>query len=81
VQWDKSWDFTKGVPKDLKNGNNKAFYFDGATYFDGTARLELASSSDMFESGPFTVLLNGCRSTMPAVLSKSSGIIIGNLAE
>jgi len=55
VQWDYSWDFTKGIPSDLTNINNKAFYFDGATYFDGTARLELASSSDMFEDGPFTV--------------------------
>lgn len=55
VQWDKSWDFTKGVPEDLINKDKKAFLFDGATYFDGTARLELASSSDMFEDGAFTV--------------------------
>lgn len=55
VQWDKSWDFTKGVPIDLKNDNNKAFYFDNSTYFDGTARLELPNSSDMFENNPFTI--------------------------
>ncbi|MEI6529372.1 MAG: hypothetical protein WCN88_03180 [Candidatus Falkowbacteria bacterium] len=55
VQWDKSWDFTKGVPGDLVNKNKKAFLFDGATYLDGTARLEIASSSDMFEDGAFTV--------------------------
>jgi len=74
VQWDKSWDFTKGVPKDLKNDNNKAFYFDGATYFDGTARLELASSSNMFESGPFTVYAEW----MPANDASSSQQIVGH---
>jgi hypothetical protein len=52
VTWDYSWDFTKQIPKDLK-GN--AFVFDGATYFDGNARLEMPSSSDKFEDGPFTV--------------------------
>ena len=74
VQWDKSWDFTKGVPKDLKNDNNKAFYFDGATYFDGTARLELASSSNMFESGPFTVYAEW----MPINDASSSQQIVGH---
>ena len=74
VQWDKSWDFTKGVPKDLKNDNNKAFYFDGATYFDGTARLELASSSNMFEDGPFTVYAEW----MPINDASSSQQIVGH---
>ena len=74
VQWDKSWDFTKGVPKDLKNDNNKAFYFDGATYFDGTARLELASSSDMFEDGPFTIYAEW----MPINDASSSQQIVGH---
>jgi len=74
VQWDKSWDFTKGVPKDLKNDNNKAFYFDGATYFNGDARLELASSSNMFESGPFTVYTEW----MPVDSASSSQQIVGH---
>jgi len=55
IEWDKSWDFNKGIPIDLINNSDKAFLFDGATYFDGTARLELASSSDMFENEAFTV--------------------------
>jgi hypothetical protein len=51
--WDYTWDFTKGIPSDL-TGN--AFMFDGAATFNGQdTRLELASSSDMFEDGPFTV--------------------------
>lgn len=58
VQWDYAWDFTKGIPSDL-TGN--AFYWKdststpGCAYFDGNSRLEFASSSDMFENGPFTV--------------------------
>ncbi|MEI6627665.1 MAG: hypothetical protein WCL61_03655 [bacterium] len=53
TKWDYSWDFTKEIPKDLK-GN--AFMFDGEATFNGRdTRLELASSSDMFEDGPFTI--------------------------
>ncbi len=55
VKWDYSWDFTKGVPKGLTNNGNEAFPFEGGTYFNGKARVEMASSSDMFEEGPFTV--------------------------
>jgi hypothetical protein len=72
IKWDKSWDFTKGVPKDLKN--NKAFHFDDATYFDGTARIEMASSSNMFEDGPFTVYVEW----MPANSATSSQQIVGH---
>ena len=53
VKWDHSWAFTKGVPKELKNTD--AYYFDGATYFDGTARIELPNSANMLEEGPFTI--------------------------
>jgi len=81
VQWDKSWDFTPSassgqasIPKDLKNINNKVFIFDGAAYFDGTARLELASSSNMFESGPFTVYAEW----MPINDASSSQQIVGH---
>jgi len=52
VKWDYSWDFTKQVPKNL-TGN--AFIFDGGTWFDGNTSMELASSSDLFEDGPFSV--------------------------
>ncbi len=51
--WDLSYDFTKGVPAELKN--NKAFLFDGATYFDGTARIEVPKSSDKYENGPLSI--------------------------
>lgn len=56
VKWDYDWDFTKGVPEGLINNNSKkAFPFEGGTYFDGGGRVEMASSSDKFEDGPFTV--------------------------
>ena len=55
INWDYSWDFTKEVPKDLINKTDKVFYFDGNTYFDGSARLEMPDSSNIFEDGPFTV--------------------------
>ena len=74
VQWDKSWDFASSVPKDLINDGNKAFHFDNATYFDGSARMELASSSNMFESGPFTVYAEW----MPTDDSSSSQQIVGH---
>lgn len=53
IDWDLHWDLTKEVPKDLINTN--VFYFEGEPYFDGTSRLEMASSSHLFEDGPFTV--------------------------
>lgn len=53
INWDYSWDFTKGIPKDL-TGN--AFMFDGEATFNGRdTRLELSNSADLFEDGPFTV--------------------------
>ena len=53
VKWDYAWDFTKEIPKDLK-GN--AFMFDGEATFNGKdTRLELPSSADKFEDGPFSV--------------------------
>jgi hypothetical protein len=51
--WDVSYDFTKNIPTELKN--SKAFVFDGATYFDGSARVELPQSSKLFEKGAFTL--------------------------
>ncbi|MCW1892286.1 MAG: hypothetical protein KIH65_003525, partial [Candidatus Uhrbacteria bacterium] len=53
ISWDIDWNLTKEVPQELENTN--VFYFEGEPYFDGTSRLEYASSSDMFEDGPFTV--------------------------
>lgn len=55
VRWDYSWDFTQGKKPEELGLTGNAYPFDGAMYFDGTARLELASSSDKFEDGPFTV--------------------------
>jgi len=55
VNWDYNWDFTKGVPAGLTNDNSSAFAYEGGTYFDGTARVELPKSNNMFENGPFTV--------------------------
>jgi hypothetical protein len=57
TQWDKSWDFGKGIPDDLINIKNKAFYFDNGAFFDGTANLELANSKDVFENEPFSVYI------------------------
>ncbi len=52
-QWDYSWDFTQGIPAGFTN--SKAFVFDGATYFDGTARVEMPGSADLFENGAFSL--------------------------
>jgi hypothetical protein len=52
IKWDYAWDFTKQVPKDL---TGDTFVFDGGTWFDGNTSMELASSSDLFEDGPFSV--------------------------
>lgn len=53
IDWDIHWDLRKEIPAELENTN--VFMFEGEPYFDGTSRLEFASSSDMFEDGPFTV--------------------------
>ncbi|MEI7463569.1 MAG: hypothetical protein WCK03_04225 [Candidatus Taylorbacteria bacterium] len=52
TDWDYDWDFTKEIPKELI-GN--AFIFDGATYFDGTSRLELPNTANKFENRAFSV--------------------------
>ncbi len=52
TDWDYSWDFTKGIPKELV-GN--AFMFDGATYFDGKSRLELPNTANKFENRAFSI--------------------------
>lgn len=51
--WDNIWDFTKNIPNTVLN--NGAFYFDGKTFLDGKSSVEVASSSKMFENGPFSV--------------------------
>ncbi len=53
TSWDYSLDFTKALPKEMKN--TKAFLFDGATYFDGTARVELPKSNNMFETSTMSI--------------------------
>jgi hypothetical protein len=52
TDWDYDWDFTKEIPKELI-GN--AFIFDGATYFDGTSRLELPNTANKFENKGFSI--------------------------
>ncbi len=52
-KWDYTWDFTKGAPNGLINQNT--FPFDESTYFDGTATVEVASSTNDFENTPFTL--------------------------
>jgi len=52
TDWDYDLDFTKEVPKDLM-GN--AFVFDGATYFNGTSRLDLPNTADKFENRALSV--------------------------
>jgi hypothetical protein len=54
VDWSLTWNFAESIPESLINVKNKTYIFDRAAYFDGTARLELASSSNMLEYGPFT---------------------------
>lgn len=34
-----------------------AFWFEGSMYFDGTSRLEMPYTANLFEEGPFTVYL------------------------
>lgn len=55
IKWDYNWDFTNGVPKDFINIKDRAFSYDSGIYFDGTARLELPKSANLFEDGPFSV--------------------------
>ena len=55
VKWDHAWDFTKGVPKDLTNINNKACAHENGTYFDGAARVEMPKPDSLFENEPFSV--------------------------
>jgi hypothetical protein len=54
-KWDYDWDFTNGAPKSLINDNSRAYPNEGGTRFDGTARVQMASSTDLFERGPFTI--------------------------
>ncbi len=53
VNWDQTWEFSKGLPKDFSNTN--VFAFEDSAYFNGSGRLELPSSNDKFEEGPFTL--------------------------
>ena len=53
INWDYSWDFTKGIPKDFI-GN--AFMFDGEATFDGKGtRLELPNSVNKFENKALSI--------------------------
>jgi hypothetical protein len=58
----------------INDDPDRAFPFDGGTYFDGGGRAELASSSDMFEDGPFTVYVDW----MPIDNTKDSQEIVGH---
>ncbi|MBP7134446.1 hypothetical protein KBA73_04490, partial [Patescibacteria group bacterium] len=53
IEWDQSWNFTKGVPKVF--ASSTAFLFDDSTYFNGSTRLELPNSHDLYEKDAFTV--------------------------
>lgn len=58
VNWDYDWDFTRGkTPEELGLKGN-AYPFDGSMYFDGSGRLELASSSDLFEDEAFSIFVD-----------------------
>ncbi len=70
--WDYSWDFTSGTPAGLKN--SKAFAFDGATYFDGTARVELPKSNNMFETSTMSIYAEW----MPTDAEHDSQQIVGH---
>lgn len=52
--WDYDWNFNDHIPDSLINTGDRAFVFRGA-HFDGTAKLEMASSSERFENGPMTI--------------------------
>ena len=55
TQWQYDFDFTKGKTASELNLTGNAFPFDNAMHFDGTTRLEIASSTAMFEEGPFSL--------------------------
>lgn len=50
--WDRFWNFSTSTPADF---TGDAYYFDGCTYFDGHSKLDLPASSNIFETGPFSV--------------------------
>ncbi len=70
--WDYSWNFTTSVPAGMKN--TKAFVFDNATYFDGSARLELPKTNNSFETSTFSVYAEW----MPTDSENDSQQIVGH---
>lgn len=55
IKWDFDWDFSTGVPKSLINSNNRAFAQGNGIFFDGSAKMSLPKSRDVFENGPFSI--------------------------
>jgi hypothetical protein len=55
TKWRYDFDFTKGKVASELNLIGDAFPFDNAMHFDGTTRLEIASSSNLFEATPFSL--------------------------
>ncbi len=54
AHWDHLWTFNTALPTDLTN--HGVFLFDKRAYFDGKSSMELASSSNSFEDGAFSIL-------------------------
>jgi hypothetical protein len=52
AQWNFDWNFATTTPNPLKGNASNA---SGCEYFDGDSILQFPSSSNEFESGPFTV--------------------------
>jgi hypothetical protein len=55
TSWSLDYDFTRGKDASAFGLSGDAFPFDDAMHFDGTSRLELASSTDRFENNPFSI--------------------------
>lgn len=52
INWDYEWDFSEETPFDFEGD---AFSFDGCLQLDGSNRIAMKDSKDLFENGPFTV--------------------------
>ncbi len=74
VTWNNHWDFSQAIPKTFTNANNGVFAFQGGAYFNGTSSLEIASSSNSFENGPFTIYVEW----LPKESSQDNQQIVGH---
>jgi hypothetical protein len=58
IKSDYNWDFSQNKSLAELGLSGTAFPFDNSLHFDGNSRVELASSTDLFEEGSFSIYLS-----------------------